>query len=99
MEEAVGVGSYPGGGKFVVVAARREDNAAINQDEMARTFVHELGHYWSLRHQNDEPENIMAQTGSADGNTLEQSTLEDWQINAIHQKLSKDIRRKGERYE
>ncbi|NJO36044.1 MAG: hypothetical protein HC869_26255 [Rhodospirillales bacterium] len=59
--DALGVGSFPWHGKHILVALRRmsshtaidgsqEREDALN--EIARTWVHELGHYWGLEHRN-----------------------------------------------
>ena len=34
-------------------------------EQTARTIAHELGHYLTLEHRNDEPDNLMCQSGSA----------------------------------
>lgn len=34
-------------------------------EQTARTFAHELGHYLGLKHRNNQPTNLMAQSGSA----------------------------------
>ncbi|HJQ33108.1 MAG TPA: zinc-dependent metalloprotease family protein [Pyrinomonadaceae bacterium] len=34
-------------------------------EQMARTMAHEVGHYLGLTHRNDEPENLMCQSGKA----------------------------------
>lgn len=34
-------------------------------EQTARTFAHELGHYLSLSHRNGQPDNLMCQSGSA----------------------------------
>jgi hypothetical protein len=36
-----------------------------NNDGTARTFSHEVGHYFGLEHRNTEPNNLMCQTRSA----------------------------------
>ena len=35
------------------------------KEQTSRTFAHELGHYLGLDHENDRPENLMAQSGEA----------------------------------
>lgn len=44
----------------VVVESRENDFLGT-----ARTFAHELGHFFDLGHKNDTPNNLMCQTGSA----------------------------------
>lgn len=34
-------------------------------EQTSRTVAHELGHYFSLKHKNDQPTNLMCQSGSA----------------------------------
>lgn len=63
---------------------------------MARTFVHELGHYWSLEHQT-APVNIMTQSDT--GNPLTDSRLTVGQIQTIQQMLARNIARQGDRIE
>lgn len=92
IEAAVGVGKFPWQGNFCVVSASRDSIA-----EMARTFVHELGHYWGLEHRNEQAWNIMAQ--SKYGKPLIDSQLTPGQIESIHQKLASDLTRQGDRIE
>jgi len=91
IEGAVGLGNFPWHGKFCLVSARRD-----TVDQMARTFVHELGHYWSLVHQT-EPANIMTQ--SSTGKPLVNSRLTNGQIQDIQQVLARNIARQGDRIE
>jgi hypothetical protein len=91
IEGAVGLGSFPWHGKFCLVSAQRN-----TVDEMARTFVHELGHYWSLVHQT-EPVNIMTQ--SKTGKPLASSRLTDGQIQGMQQMLARNLARQGDRQE
>lgn len=91
IEGAVGLGNFPWHGKFCLVSARRTSTAA-----MARTFVHELGHYWSLEHQT-APVNIMTQSDT--GNPLTDSRLTVGQIQTIQQMLARNIARQGDRIE
>lgn len=51
------VGIHPAKGDGVVVESRENDFLGT-----ARTFSHELGHYFSLGHENDKPNNLMCQT-------------------------------------
>ena len=37
----------------------------FGSEQTARSFSHEVGHYLGLGHQNDHPENLMCQSGSA----------------------------------
>jgi hypothetical protein len=91
IEDAVGLGNNPWHGKFCLVSARRD-----SVDEMARTFAHELGHFWSLEHQT-EPANIMTQ--SKTGKPLTDSRLRDGQIESIQQVLARNLSRQGDRIE
>jgi hypothetical protein len=54
------VGLYPAKGDGVVVESRENDFLGT-----ARTFSHELGHYFGLGHQNGSPNNLMCQTSQA----------------------------------
>jgi hypothetical protein len=54
------VGLYPAKGDGVVVESRENNFLGT-----ARTFSHELGHYFGLGHQNGSPNNLMCQTSSA----------------------------------
>jgi hypothetical protein len=91
LEGAVGLGNFPWHGKFCLVSARR-----ASVDAMARTFVHELGHYWGLEHET-RPANIMTQ--SSTGKPLVDSRLKNGQIQEIQQKLARNISRQGDRQE
>jgi len=91
IEGAVGIGKLPWTGKFCLVSARR-----FTVDEMARTFVHELGHYWGLTHQ-IAAANIMTQ--SSRGKHITKSKLQDNQVEFIQQKLASNISRQGDRFE
>jgi len=51
------VGLTPAKGDGVVVESRETDFLGT-----ARTFSHELGHFFSLGHENDKPNNLMCQT-------------------------------------
>lgn len=51
------VGLTPGKGDGVVVESREDDFLGT-----ARTFGHELGHYFGLGHENGTPDNLMCQT-------------------------------------
>lgn len=94
IEGAVGLGNYPWHGKFCLVSARRS-----TVDEMVRTFVHELGHFWSLTHDSGggEAANIMTQSKS--GKNLASSRFRDAQIQDIQQKLARNLARQGDRLE
>lgn len=50
---AVGVSSFPWHGKRVLMSASRSAAGVgfSRLEKIARTWVHELGHYWSLEHQ------------------------------------------------
>ena len=54
------VGLHPWKGDGVVVESRETDFLGT-----ARTFSHELGHYFDLGHENDKPNNLMCQTSKA----------------------------------
>ena len=94
LEEAVGLGNFPWHGKFCLVSARRN-----NVDEMARTFVHELGHFWGLTHESggEQAANIMTQ--SSTGKPLVDSRFRDGQIEDIQQVLARNLARQGDRIE
>jgi hypothetical protein len=49
-------------------------------EQTARTTAHELGHYLTLEHQNDDPDNLMCQSGSA-SSTRNSVELLNWQGN------------------
>lgn len=91
VEEAVGKGNFPWHGKFCLVSARRG-----SVDDIARTFVHELGHFWGLTHETTPP-NIMTQ--SSNGKPLTASRLRDGQIEDIQQVLARNLSRQGDRQE
>lgn len=91
VEKATGRANFPWQGKFCLVSARRS-----SVEEIARTFVHELGHYWGLEHET-KAANIMTQSG--DGNALVDSRLRNEQIEEIQQKLARNLTRQGERVE
>jgi hypothetical protein len=94
IEEAVGKSNFPWHGKFCLVSARRGSN-----DDVARTFVHELGHFWSLTHDSGggSASNIMTQ--SSTGNAITASRLRDSQIEDIQQVLARNLSRQGDRIE
>jgi hypothetical protein len=94
IEGSVGLGSYPWHGKFCLVSARRS-----TVDEMARTFVHELGHFWSLAHDSGGGEAANIMTQSKNGKNLASSRLRDAQIQDIQQKLARNLARQGDRLE
>jgi hypothetical protein len=94
LQDAVGLGNPPWSGKFCLVSARRD-----SVDQMARTFAHELGHFWGLAHESGSgnAENIMTQ--SKDGLPLISSRLRDNQIQEIQQVLARNLARQGDRQE
>lgn len=103
IELATGRADFPGKGKFCAVALDRHnttnDDGEITESatqKIARTFVHELGHYWGLTHGSNEND-IMTQ--SDDGGPLATAELTDGQLNIIHQTLSGDPSRSNERVE
>jgi hypothetical protein len=53
-------GAHPGKGDGVVVESRENNFLGT-----ARTMAHELGHFFGLDHRNDQPNNLMCQTSSA----------------------------------
>lgn len=94
IEGAVGLGNPPWSGKFCLVSARRD-----SVEQMARTFAHELGHFWSLSHGSGSgnAENIMTQ--SKDGLPLINSRLREGQIQDVQQVLARNLARQGDRQE
>jgi hypothetical protein len=103
IELAAGRADFPGKGKFCAVALDRHNTTNDDGDitesatqKIARTFVHELGHYWGLTHGSKEND-IMTQ--SDDGGPLAAAEFTDGQLNIIHQTLSGDSSRSNERVE
>jgi hypothetical protein len=94
LEEAVGKGNFPWHGKFGLVSARRSSVAAIS-----RTFVHELGHYWSLTHGSGGGAAANIMTQSTTGNPLTNSRFRVSQIQDMQQVLARNVTRQGERIE
>lgn len=94
IEGAVGLGSFPWQGKFCLVAAKR-----ATVEEMARTFAHELGHYWGLTHASGGSKAANIMTQSSTGNPIASSRLRDSQIQDIQQVLARNIARQGDRIE
>jgi hypothetical protein len=94
IEDAVGLGNPPWHGKFCLISARR-----ASVDAMARTFAHELGHFWGLSHESGggNAANIMTQSNS--GLPLVNSRLRDGQIQEIQQTLARNLARQGDRVE
>lgn len=94
LQDAVGLGNPPWSGKFCLVSARRD-----SVEQMARTFAHELGHFWGLSHGSGDgnAENIMTQ--SKDGLPLISSRLRDSQIQELQQVLARNLARQGDRQE
>lgn len=55
----------------------------LNGDQMARTFSHEIGHYFGLDHRNAEPTNLMCQSSKA-SNIRTSVLLDAAQSSTIH---------------
>ena len=94
IEGAVGRARFPWHGKFCLVSARR-----ATVDKMARTFVHELGHYWGLRHKTGGGNKANIMTQSKTGDHINASRLRNVQIECIHQVLARNLARQGDRIE
>lgn len=91
----VGLGKFPHWGK-VTLCTMMNGSSVRSFDAVARTFVHEIGHYFGLRHQS-HPSNIMTQ--SSTGDPLAVSRMTDDQIEDVHQKLARNLARKADRIE
>lgn len=72
------VGTTPSKGDGVAVESRETDFLGT-----ARTFSHELGHYFGLGHENDKPNNLMCQTKNANKAPRSNLQLNSDQANEI----------------
>jgi len=96
----LGVGRFPCWGQTVVVAATANSTQGADVvqsvSDMVYVLVHEIGHYLGLSHgsANDNKSNIMYE--SVQGIYKAQRLLPD-QIEEMHEKLSRNISRRGDR--
>ena len=100
-EGAIGRAKFPCWGQGVIVAAKVNATSGPDtfqdNDDMAETLVHELGHYLGLSHNtsNDMAANIMFP--SSNGSGLAAKNLRPDQIEEMQQKLARNITRRGDR--
>ena len=96
---ASGYAMYPWWGNVGVMSTGSSSNPGQGRRlrSLQRTFIHEIGHYFSLRHENGSPENIMAQ--SSVGDPWRDSELTDDQIERMHKKLASGTGRRSVRNE
>lgn len=93
----LGRARFPCGGQTIVVATKTDDGGAtFDEDDLAYILAHEIGHYLGLSHNtaNDKTRNLMFPSKSG---SLNSKHLKEDQIREMHQKLSKNISRKGDR--
>jgi hypothetical protein len=85
----------------VIVAAKVNANTgpdfAQGNDDMAETLVHELGHYLGLSHNTADDKSVNIMFESSNGTGLGAKTLKPSQIEEMHQKLARNISRRGDR--
>ena len=96
----LGVGHFPCWGQTVVVGATSNPTSgpdvALDSNDMVYVLVHEIGHYLGLSHgsANNNRTNIMFDT--IQPSYKSQRLLPD-QIEEMHEKLSRNISRRGDR--
>lgn len=105
-EEKVGRTPRPCFGQALVVSARAiisGVDTVLNNDFMAMTLVHELGHYLGLGHgtANGDSNNIMFETGTLSTDTPILPTLSLWndQVREMQDRLANNLARKNDREE
>lgn len=94
----VGLAKFPHWGK-VAICATRNSGSNRDFDAVARTFVHEIGHYLGLSHGSGDGRGSNIMTQSSTGNHIDRSNLKVEQIEEMHAKLSKNLTRKADRIE
>lgn len=94
----VGLGKFPHWGKVTLCSTR---NGGKNRDfdSVARTFVHEIGHYLGLSHGSGDKKASNIMTQSSTGNHISHSNFNVDQIEEMHKKLARNLTRKGDRIE
>lgn len=101
-EGALGVARFPCLGRHIKVAAMitggKNGDAPAPQNLMTETVLHELGHFLGLQHRTAKglPRNIMCKSPDL-GINFEARSLSMEQIREMHQRLARNISRRGDR--
>ena len=97
----IGRGQFPCFGQTVIVAAAANETEGADTkndtDEMTLTLLHELGHYLGLSHgtADGKKKNLMFDSLEVDDYT--DATLAPAQIEEMHQRLARNLSRRGDR--
>lgn len=110
-EGVAGEGRFPGHGQVAVVAKTWNGQTGFASDALGLILLHEVGHYLGLTHatSGDNDLNIMGPEGRVDGwgraaDAAQNLNFDDRfltceQIEEMHNKLSTNLWRKGDRRE
>lgn len=99
-DDLLGLGSFPHSGKTIIMAGTVNPSSGPDfpnsRDDLTFIMVHELGHYLGLTHRTagDDSGNLMFPTKSGQ---LGDKVLTPAQIREMHQKLARNLSRKGDR--
>ena len=100
-EGTIGRAKFPCWGQGVIVAAKVNATSGpdFNQDndDMAEVLVHEVGHYLGLSHNTSDDKEANIMFPSTNGGGLSNNNLRPDQIEEMHQKLARNITRRGDR--
>lgn len=93
----VGHGRFPMGGQTVVVAVRPDSGAGdFPVGTLTYVLLHEIGHYLGLSHNTADEKSVNLMFDTLTG-SYSDKTLKPSQIEEMHQRLARNITRRGDR--